>query len=145
MSLKDEKMPIGLRKDIVWVDYVKVICLFFVYFSHSAYYTETVLPQVCALYRPFYVDAFFVISGYLFFRNLLPDSGISLSLSLSSYKPIDNPIHHLFVCPLFPENLDSFFVFFLVSIIGNYNWWKGLLVYIFPGCCTGVIDFFIAF
>ncbi|MBP5397704.1 MAG: acyltransferase family protein [Bacteroidales bacterium] len=68
-----------MGKDIVWVDYVKVICLFFVYFSHSAYYTQTALPHVWSFYHPFYVDAFFVVSGYLFFRNPLPNGKLALS------------------------------------------------------------------
>ena len=53
---------------IVWIDYAKVICLFFVYLAHSSYYSGVCLPHSLKFFHTFYVDAFFILSGYLFFR-----------------------------------------------------------------------------
>ncbi len=65
-----------MNKNIHWINYLKAICLFAVYLSHcQAYYKYSMAASV--LIRPFYVNAFFFISGYLLFRTQLSESVIS--------------------------------------------------------------------
>lgn len=65
----DKHNNISSISRIVWVDYAKVICLFFVYLAHSSFYSGVNLNHYSIFYHTFYVDAFFILSGYLFFRT----------------------------------------------------------------------------
>lgn len=56
------------KREIVWVNNLRAICILFVYLAHTeSYYGVT--SGLSVLYSPFYVNAFFVASGYLFFRK----------------------------------------------------------------------------
>ena len=56
------------RKDIVWIDWIKTIGMFFVYWCHIGMFGT----NKSGLYVPygfFFVNAFFFISGYLVFKK----------------------------------------------------------------------------
>lgn len=56
--------------NLVWVNYVRFICIVLVYYYHSSIkigYEENHFFR--CLYEPFFVNAFFFISGYLLFRK----------------------------------------------------------------------------
>lgn len=55
--------------NIFWVDAVKAICMIFVYFAHAEIYTDYTIMSVNNVFRPFYVNAFFFVSGYLLFSK----------------------------------------------------------------------------
>ena len=58
-----------MNKDLTWINNLRGICILFVYLAHSEHYWggETYLQR---FYSPFYVNAFFVVSGYLLFRKI---------------------------------------------------------------------------
>ena len=63
------------NKRFFWIDAVKTICMILVFFTT---YTElctgySIRPMNDCL-RPFYVNAFFFVSGYLLFRKKWSDS-----------------------------------------------------------------------
>jgi peptidoglycan/LPS O-acetylase OafA/YrhL len=53
-------------KQIYWINTLKAICMISVYVLHSEAYYGARVTYGYFLY-PFYVNAFFFISGYLFF------------------------------------------------------------------------------
>ena len=59
------------KKDLNWVNVAKALCMIAVLFVHSENYygmrLEVVNPFICG----FYVNAFFMISGYLLFKKQL--------------------------------------------------------------------------
>lgn len=59
----------GNNKNILWVNYVKAICIICVFFVHSGLYYGLFTGAINIFIHPFYVNAFFFISGYLLFRK----------------------------------------------------------------------------
>lgn len=58
------------KKNVFWINAVKAICMISVYIVHSEiYYWGKVTYGTFLI--PFYVNAFFYISGYLFFRKFV--------------------------------------------------------------------------
>lgn len=57
-----------------WIDLTKAICMLGVYLIHSQIYTNSM--DYGALVYPFYVNAFFFCSGYLFFYSKMSDDGL---------------------------------------------------------------------
>lgn len=64
-------MVVNGGKNMAWINNVKAICMIFVYISHCEVYAQGSFFNVRPFYRLFYVNAFFLISGYLFFRKQL--------------------------------------------------------------------------
>lgn len=54
-----------------WVDSIKAVCMIAVYLLHSEMYYGTAGVSYGYTVQPFYVNAFFFVSGYLFFRKYL--------------------------------------------------------------------------
>lgn len=61
-----------IRNDIVWVDWAKFIGMFFVYWCHVDMLCNTKFVICPVPYGSFFVNIFFVVSGYLFFLKQLP-------------------------------------------------------------------------
>jgi len=57
-----------MRKEIPWINWAKMLCIVFIYVNHSEIYLQSFLPHR-SLYLPFFVNTFFIISGYLFFKS----------------------------------------------------------------------------
>ena len=57
------------NKNLVWVNCTKGICVLAVLFIHTVSYYGYSIPNVANFIHPFYVNAFFLISGYLLFRK----------------------------------------------------------------------------
>ncbi len=66
--------------NIYWIDAVKAICMFSVYLLHSEQYYGMGDISYGRFLMPFYVNAFFFVSGYLFFRK-------QMKISQSVLKP----------------------------------------------------------
>ncbi len=58
-----------LQERSFWIDAVKAICMISVYLLHSEAYYDTGGTSFGYLLIPFYVNAFFFVSGYLFFKK----------------------------------------------------------------------------
>ena len=56
---------------LFWIDAVKAICMFSVYLLHSQQYYGLGNTDYGYALMPFYVNAFFFVSGYLFFKKYL--------------------------------------------------------------------------
>ena len=67
-----------------WIDTLKAICMVCVYIAHTESFTtsSTILGKVVL---PFYVNAFFFISGYLLYNKYLKTNHIE-NFSLTMYK-----------------------------------------------------------
>ena len=76
-------MNTATRKDIVWINYVKALSIIGVYFVHSGLYYGLFTSSINTFIHPFYVNAFFFVSGYLFFRKQL--SGNLLCQDIGEY------------------------------------------------------------
>ena len=63
-----QQMPNSI---LSWINWTKVICLFLVYFYHSETRSHFHVGIVDIFFRPFFVNAFFIISGYLIFKKQL--------------------------------------------------------------------------
>ena len=59
------------NKNISWINYVRVICLFFVYFYHAENRAnfDFLGRNFDVFYKPFFVNAFFIVSGYVLFKK----------------------------------------------------------------------------
>lgn len=58
-------------KDINWINALKALCILFVFLRHSENYYGQDLGWFDGLFLPFYVNAFFFVSGYLLFWKQL--------------------------------------------------------------------------
>ena len=58
-------------KNINWINAVKAICIISVFFIHCQLYYGCWMQKVNDYIHPFYVNAFFFVSGYLLFRKQL--------------------------------------------------------------------------
>ena len=58
-------------KNISWINYIRTICMFFVYFYHAENraHFDFLDRDFDVFYNPFFVNAFFVVSGYLLYRK----------------------------------------------------------------------------
>ena len=61
------------RQRLLWIDLVKAICMISVYLYHCEGYYHFTGNYLGYWVKPFYVNAFFFVSGYLFFGKWLPN------------------------------------------------------------------------
>lgn len=62
------------NQKLAWVNWVKVLCMFLVFFYHSESRSYYYVLRMDDIIEPFFVNVFFLISGYLIFRkNLKPE------------------------------------------------------------------------
>lgn len=65
------------RKNIVWINSLKAICVIAVFLVHCELYYGFDAGVIDYLVHPFYVNAFFFVSGYLMLRKQLSEPFIS--------------------------------------------------------------------
>ena len=63
------------QNDIIWIDWVKFICIFFVYWCHVVQLGSNDSP-INIPYGFFFVNAFFFVSGYLIFSKQMGENEI---------------------------------------------------------------------
>lgn len=61
------------KKNILWINYLKAISIIGVFFVHCQLYYHFWLGSINNFIHPFYVNAFFFVSGYLLFRKQLSE------------------------------------------------------------------------
>lgn len=69
-----------MKKQISWINTLKVLCMLMIYLNHSEIYCGTTIGDLRNIYLPVFVPAFFFISGYLLFMKQLSDSILSMDL-----------------------------------------------------------------
>ena len=62
--------------EIRWINTLKALCMFAVFLNHSEIYYGCTIPFIDSIYRPLFVNSFFLISGYLIFRKQWSNSFI---------------------------------------------------------------------
>ena len=67
------------QNDIIWIDWVKFICIFFVYWCHVVQLGSNVSP-INIPYGFFFVNAFFFVSGYLIFSKQMEKNEIGRNI-----------------------------------------------------------------
>ena len=67
------------NSSINWINILKVLCMVLIYLNHSEIYCSTTVGELRNIYLPFFVPAFFFVSGYLLFMKQLKEPLISLS------------------------------------------------------------------
>lgn len=60
-----------MRSELAWINTIRALCMIGVYILHTQAYMNADDPILHYVISPFYVNAFFVVSGYLFFRKWL--------------------------------------------------------------------------
>lgn len=74
-------MKTAINSSINWINILKVLCMVLIYLNHSEFYCGTTIGEFRNIYLPFFVPAFFFVSGYLLFMKQLKDPLISLSVT----------------------------------------------------------------
>ena len=67
------------QNNIIWIDWVKFICIFFVYWCHVVQLGSNVSP-INIPYGFFFVNAFFFVSGYLIFSKQMEKNEIGRNI-----------------------------------------------------------------
>lgn len=65
------------KNNIVWINYLKAISVIAVFLVHCELYCGFDAGVIDYLVHPFYVNAFFFVSGYLMLRKQLSEPLIS--------------------------------------------------------------------
>ncbi len=65
-----------------WIDTTKAICMLCVFWAHSQHFCNWTGDDYSYIIKPFYVNAFFFVSGYLFFKK-----HFNTSVSVKICKP----------------------------------------------------------
>lgn len=65
-----------MAQHFCWIDNVKALCMIGVFLLHSEAYYGYGSVQYGIFLTPFYVNAFFFVSGYLLFRKWLNSSNL---------------------------------------------------------------------
>ena len=69
-------MFVCTEKSINWITFLKALCIIFVFLRHCENYYGLRLGWFDGIYLPFYVNAFFFVSGYLLFWKQLSEPKI---------------------------------------------------------------------
>ena len=59
------------KKELYWINYFRAICMIAIYYIHAQEFFEYSVSGLAKYILPVYVNGFFFVSGYLFFRKYL--------------------------------------------------------------------------
>lgn len=126
------------KKDILWINYVKALSIIGVFFVHSGLYYGLFTSNINLFIHPFYVNAFFFVSGYLLFRKQLSEK--ILSQNVKSYvlegegKSLwENIVWRLMI----PTILFSIIEFIPAHMLrGDGIWYRYIFIHKTIGGCT---------
>lgn len=127
-----------MKNNISWVNTIKVLCMVLIYLNHSEIYCGSTIGSLRNIYLPFFVPAFFFVSGYLLFMKQLQTSLISMStkewfnsVSGGGKMLILNMLHKI----VLPSILFSFLIYFPKKILrGQALDLSGFLIETLGGC-----------
>ena len=103
-----------IDNELHWINYVKAISIIAIYYIHSQEFFEYTIQGFARYIVPFYVNAFFFISGYLLFRKQI--SGI-VEHKNDKKRLIINILFRLII----PSILFSIVVYFPSALIQGYE------------------------
>lgn len=129
-------MNTATRKDILWINYVKAFSIIGVFFVHCGLYYGLFTGSINTFIHPFYVNAFFFVSGYLFFRKQLSEELIGQDIG-EYLNGGGKALVLSIVCRLaFPTLLFSIIEFFPSYILRGYEFELSTFFYKTIGGCT---------
>ena len=124
------------NKSILWINYLKAISIIGVFFVHCNLFYGYDLHIINRFIHPFYVNAFFFVSGYLLFRKQLSEPIISQRASeylLGGGKILlVNIIFRLMI----PSTLFAAIEFLPIHLLRGMTFDLGTLLYKTIGGCT---------
>lgn len=125
-----------MKNDILWINYVKAISIIMVYFVHCNQYYGINMGLINSFIHPFYVNAFYFISGYLFFRKQLSEP--LLSQDKKTYFSIGGKslVNNIFYRLLLPTIFFSVIEFFPSHLLRNHRFVWSTFMYKTIGGCT---------
>lgn len=128
------------QKSITWINTFKALCILAVFFVHSQLYYGYTLSSVNDFVHPWYVNAFFFVSGYLLFwkqltsPRIVEDIAFYISGNGGGYKLLNNVIFRIIIpsvifstveffpsCIIQGRGIDIGFVFY--KTIGGGTYW----------------------
>lgn len=122
-----------MAQHLTWIDNTKAICMICVYILHAEVYSGFEDVSYGLLFKPFYVNAFFFVSGYLFFRkwintNIIHNIGggyLSALESLMCRLMIPSLIFSaiVFIPKAFFHGADLNVMSFITNIFGGISYW----------------------
>ena len=117
------------KKNILWINYLKAISIIGVYIVHSQLAYGFWNSSLNNLIHPFYVNAFFFVSGYLIFRKQLAESRINQNrkewLSGEGKFFLKNILYRLII----PTILFSVIEFFPSHLLRGLSYDTGVFLY----------------
>ena len=127
-----------VNSSINWINILKVLCMVLIYLNHSEFYCGTTVGELRNIYLPFFVPAFYFVSGYLLLMKQLKDPLISLnakewfnSVSGGGKVLILNIMYKITI----PSILFSSFIYFPKKILRGQDLdLSGFLIETIGGC-----------
>lgn len=121
------------KQRLYWIDTTKTICIICVYFAHCVAFTTGNINLVKAV-SPFYVNAFFFVSGYLLYKKYLQENIIINFASQAYINGIKTCIYKI----IFPTIIFSSIIYipknlfhecsinystFALDVLGGCSFW----------------------
>lgn len=115
-----------MDKEITWINHAKCICMLFVYLDHSEFFCGCKIGTVRNLFLPIFVNAFFIISGYLLFKKQLSMEMITQRRSVWMRGGGSNLFFNIMWKIVIPTITFSFLLFFPKIILRGkaFNWYS---------------------
>lgn len=92
-------MQIKMKEELNWVNTAKCLCMMFVYYYHSECYCGYNKSALYDYYSPFFLNVFFLVSGFLFFKKQLGVAQEDRMLSWKSKIPVAKNIVYRIIVP----------------------------------------------
>ena len=123
------------RREIPWINTLKALCILFVYFRHCESYCNFKLGWFDSLFLPFYVNAFFFVSGYLLFWKQLSPPLINESCAEYYHNGGKITSNNILFRIAIPSILFSILEFFpKMVVVGQGFNYRVFLLETFGGC-----------
>lgn len=141
--MEDKVITNNKKNEIVWINTAKAICMLLVFVNHSEFYADGSFFNIRPFYKLFFVNLFFVVSGYLFFRKQLNSSVIDETrtdyLKGTGRKTLTNIVFRIliptiifgliFFVPKIVIRGTGFDIPYLIKdvFLGNWSWFTSTL------------------
>ena len=123
------------RKNIVWINYLRAICILGVFFIHSQLYYGSLCREINIFIRPFYVNAFFFVSGFLIFRKQLSEKIINQECGHFVMNDGRKMIENIFWKLMLPSIIFSIIEFYPSHILRSRGFDIDMFLYKTLGGC----------
>lgn len=130
------KVDIIMTKTINWINLVRAFCIFAVFFVHCENYYGSRIVLVDSVVRPFYVNAFFFVSGYLLLRKQLSEPTVDEKFSQYVHDGGCKQLLNIFFRIVVPSILFSLIEYFPKKVIQGGSLEVRPFLYETIGGCT---------